>query len=125
MNGLDAADYLLIAEAVLGIDAERLARQADLGALESALRGWDLRYGSLARQAAALCAELVRGRPLADGNKRVAYVAMIEFVERNGGGWVPPAPDDAAATLERLAERELGDAAFASWVAARLTRRYS
>ena len=120
MNGLDAADYLLIAEAVLGIDAERLARQADLGALESALHGCDERYGSLAQQAAALCAELVRTRPLMDGNKRVAYVTMVEFVERNGGSWVPPAPDDAAATIERVASRELGDAAFAAWVAAQL-----
>jgi death on curing protein len=120
MNGLDAADYLLIAEAVLGIDAERLARQADLGALESALHGWGERYSSLAQQAAGLCADLVHNRPLADGNKRVAYVTMIEFVERNGGSWVPPAPDDAAATIERLADRELSDTAFAVWVAAQL-----
>jgi prophage maintenance system killer protein len=28
------------------------------------------------------------------GNKRVAFLAMIEFVERNGHGWTPPPGDE-------------------------------
>jgi death-on-curing protein len=39
---LDLADYLLIAEAVLGVDAEAIARWPGIGLAESALHapGW-------------------------------------------------------------------------------------
>jgi death on curing protein len=126
VQGLDAPDYLLVAEFVLGVEAERLARQADLGALDAALRapfaswnGSDL-YPSLAEKAAVLCSRLVRNRPLVDGNTRVAYLAMTEFIGRNGCDWKPPAADEAADAIERLAARELDEREFARWIAARL-----
>lgn len=126
MQRIDVAEYLLIAEAILGVDAQRLRRQADLGALESALSapfaGWrdhDL-YPSLAQRAAVLCSRLVRNHPLVDGNRRTAFLAMLEFIARNGGEWVPPDPSEAADRIERLAARELGEDEFAVWVGEQL-----
>lgn len=126
MIKIEAAEYFLIAEAILNVDAERLARHANVGALLSALDapfagwgGYDL-YPSLAQRAAVLCSRLVRNRPLRDGNKRAAYVTMLEFVVRNGGMWVPPDPEDAAEQIERLATRKLAEAAFTRWVARQL-----
>lgn len=88
---LALGDFLLVAEAVLGIKAGVLARSDHLVALdESALAapaaafGGDEFYPEFADKAAVLCSRLARNHPLPDGNKRTAYLCLIEFVERNG-----------------------------------------
>jgi death-on-curing protein len=131
MEKLSIEDLLLIAEAVLGISAERLARVAQLGAAASALAapfipdGAGDRHRGLGTKAAILCSRLVRNHPLPDGNKRVALLAMLELVARNDGIWTPPlgGQDEIATTIERLAARELSEAAFAAWVRARVRSR--
>ncbi|HEV7773206.1 MAG TPA: Fic family protein [Conexibacter sp.] len=131
MEKLSIEDLLLIAEAVLGISAERLARAAQLGAAASALAapfvadGEGDRHPGLGTKAAILCSRLVRNHPLPDGNKRVALLAMLELVARNGGIWTPPigGQDEIATTVERLAARELSEAAFTAWVRARVRSR--
>ncbi len=40
-------------------------------------------YPDVATKAAILCSRLARNHPLVDGNKRVAFLCMIEFLERN------------------------------------------
>ncbi len=126
MERLSIEDLLLIAEAVLDVSAERLARAARLGAAASALAApfaavgdhGPERYPALADKAAILCSRLVRNHPLPDGNKRVALLAMLELVARNHGVWQPPpgGQDEIAATIERLAARELSEARFVRWV---------
>lgn len=123
MIRLTIADLLVISEAVLDINAERLAHVADLGAAESALEapftGWgetDL-YPDPAAKAAVLCSRLVRNHPLPDGNKRVAYLAMRELLARNGHRWIRPPDDETAEMIERLAAGDLSEEAFAAWVA--------
>jgi death on curing protein len=126
MEKLSIEDLLIIAEAVLDVSAERLARVVWLGAAASALAapfaadGDCDRHPGLGDKAAILCSRLVRNHPLPDGNKRVALVAMLELVARNGGIWIPPhgGQDEIATTIERLAARELSEAAFAAWVRA-------
>lgn len=126
MEKLSIEDLLCIAEAVLGISAERLARAARLGAAASALAapfvadGARDRHPGLDDKAAILCSRLVRNHPLPDGNKRVALLAMLELVARNDGIWIPPlgGQDEIATTIERLAARELSEAAFMAWVRA-------
>jgi death on curing protein len=119
-------EYLLIAELILDVDAERLARQADLGALDSALHAPFARWGSadlypsLHEKAAVLCSRLVRNHPLMDGNKRAAYETMIEFITRNGGEWLVPPPEEAAQQIGALASREISEKAFAAWIADQL-----
>jgi death-on-curing protein len=131
MEKLTIEDLLLIAEAVLEVPAERLARAAQLGAAASALaapfaaEGDRDRHSELADKAAILCSRLVRNHPLPDGNKRVALLAMLELVARNEGIWTPPlgGQDEIATTVERLAARELSEAAFTAWVRARVRSR--
>jgi death on curing protein len=124
MERLSVEDLLLIAEAVLGAPAEALLRALRLAAAESALAapfpaaGARDRYPGLAAKAAVLCSRLVRNHPLPDGNKRVALIAMLELLERNGGRWTPPpgGQDEIARTLERLASRALSEREFIAWV---------
>ena len=117
---LDLADYLLIAEAALGVQAEEIARWPGTGLAESALHAPAAGFGGVEfypdviDKAAVLCVRLARNHPLPDGNKRVAYLAMVEFLARNGVEWMPPSVDDTVATLEgvaagRVSERELAD----------------
>ena len=65
-------------------------------------------------KAAVLCARLARNHPLPDGNERVAYLALVEFLARNGIEWIPRSVEETVSTIEgvaagRLSERELGE----------------
>ena len=124
---LEPADYLLIAEAVLGIPAERIARFDRIGLADSALAapragfGGVERYPDFTAKAAVLCWHLVKNHPLPDGNKRCAYLATIEFVERNGRTWIaaPGDPDETDRVIRRVAGGEMGEARFRAWIAQR------
>jgi death on curing protein len=121
---LDLADYLLIAEAVLGVPAEEIARWPGIGLAESALHapaagfgGVEL-YPDVIDKAAVLCTRLARNHPLPDGNKRVAYLALLEFLWRNDVEWVSPSVDDTVATIERVAAGTISEREFADWLRA-------
>jgi death-on-curing protein len=130
MEKLSIEDLLLIAEAVLGISAKRLARVVRLDAAASALAapfagdGTRDRHPGLADKAAILCWRLVRDHPLPAGNERVALLAMLELVARNHGAWIPPAGGqvEIASTIERLAAGELSEAVFTAWVRAHVRK---
>jgi death-on-curing protein len=65
---------------------------------------------------------VVKNQPLPDGNKRCAFLATIEFVERNGRTW-HPAPGDPVETdrvIRAVAVGEMSQAAFGEWVADRI-----
>lgn len=124
---LDLADYLLIAEAVLGAPAEEIARWPGIGLAESALHapaaafaGVEL-YPDVIDKAAVLCVRLARNHPLPDGNKRVAYLALVEFLARNGVEWKSPSVDETVATLEGVAAGRVSERELADWL--RRTRR--
>lgn len=75
----------------------------DLGLLDSAAArprasafGEDA-YGSVAEKAAALLHSGARDNSLVDGNKRLAWLAMVVFLDINGHG--PDVTDDAAFEL--------------------------
>ena len=52
------------------------------------------------------------------GNKRVAYLALLEFLARNGIGWVPPSVDETVAKIERVAAGEVSERELADWLRA-------
>ena len=121
---LDLADYLLIAEAVVGVPAESIARWPGIGLAESALHapaagfeGVEL-YPDVIDKAAVLCARLARNHPLPDGNKRVAYLALLEFLARNQVEWAPPSVEETVATIERVAAWSLSERELADWLRA-------
>ena len=128
---LGLADYLLIAEAVLSVPAEVLLDVCDLALAESALNapaatygGQDL-YPSMTAKAAALTYRVCNNHPLMDGNKRVAYQCLREFVARNDYPWFDPegdlpAGDETVKTMWELAGGVLSEAELAVWIAERI-----
>lgn len=124
MERLTVEDLLLIAELVLGVPGERLARATRLDAARAALAAAQCQR-ELADQAAVLCHRLVRDRPLPLGNNPVALLAMLELIARNHGVWVSPAGGEreVAATIGRLAAGELSPTHFSTWIRAHVESR--
>jgi death-on-curing protein len=126
---LDIADFLLIAEAVLGLDAKELVRVTRIPEAESALAAPFASFGGIdfyedpVVRAAICCSRIVRNHPLPDGNKRVAFECMIEMLHRGGIIWDVGDADIDAEAIERLAARGISEPAFVSWLEARLEDR--
>lgn len=125
---LELADYLLIAEAVLGIPAEAIANFDRIGLAQSALAApaagfaGQEAYPDFETKAAVLCWHLVKNHPLPDGNKRCALLSLIEFVERNGRVWLDSErdPSETVDAIEGAASGAISEVAFQQWVASRL-----
>ncbi len=68
-----------------------------------------------------LCWHLIKNHPLPDGNKRCAFLATVEFAERNGRMWVPSPgdPDETDQMVRGVASGSVDEAAFRDWIAAR------
>ncbi|MBA3741108.1 MAG: type II toxin-antitoxin system death-on-curing family toxin [Chloroflexi bacterium] len=124
---LELADYLLIAERVLGLPAEVIANFNRIGLADSALAAPQAGFGDVeaypdfATKAAVLCWHLVKNHPLADGNKRCAFLATVEFVERNGRTWIPAPgdPDETDRVIRAVASGDLSERDFRDWIAER------
>jgi len=124
---LELADYLLIAEHVLGLPAEVIANFNRIGLAASALAAPQAGFGGVeaypdfATKAAVLCWHLVKNHPLPDGNKRCAFLAVVEFVERNGRTWVPAPgdPDETDQVIRGVASGGMSEADFRDWIAER------
>jgi death on curing protein len=67
------------------------------------------------------CSRLARNHPLLDGNKRVAYLAMLEFLARNGVEWAPPSVEETVATIEAVAGGTIRERELAEWLRATST----
>ena len=127
---LELADYLLIAEAILNTPAEELARLKRIGLADSALQApaagsADVEvYSDFATKTAVLVWHLVKNHPLPDGNKRVAFIAMVEFVERNGWEWLrsPDDPGETDGIIRSVADGSMSKTDLSSWVAGRIRK---
>lgn len=92
----------------------------DEGLLESALDRARNRWlnepeSDLAALAAAYGFGLTTNHPFADGNKRVALMAMYVFLSVNGRRLVAPEAEAALVVLD-VARGRLGEAELAAWV---------
>ena len=91
----------------------------DENALESALarpiNRWRYEEADLASLAAAYAFGLARNHAFVDGNKRIAFVAMMLFLRLNG---VRFAPDQAQATaaILGLAAGEIDESGLTRWI---------
>ncbi len=119
---LDLADYLYLAGAALHVAPEALFDTTDLGLAESALyapaatfAGVDL-YPDLVTKARVLVVHLVKNHPLLDGNKRAAYLAMLEFLARNGRRFIATNVDGTIDMMVRIAGSEVDAAKVEEWI---------
>ena len=98
----------------------------DKGLLESALARPvnKFAYGEtdLAVLAAAYGYGIARNHPFVDGNKRMAFAAIIVFLGLNDLEFKGD-PADAAATILALAAGEVGEEALSRWIGAQLHLR--
>src|SRR5947209_7921430 len=120
-------DFLLVAEAILGIDAERLARVTKIPLAESALAAPFASYGGHdfyahpIHRAAILASRIVRNHPLPDGNKRVALILMELYLEQEG--WrLSASPTEIDRTFRALAGRTMAEDYFHVWLISRTER---
>lgn len=125
---LDLATFLLIAEAVLETPAEDLARLPGLHLAESALNAPAAEFGGVefypdpVMKAAVLCARIAKNHPLPDGNKRTAFLSMLEFLDANGAAWHRTAddPGETVAIIEGVAAGTVDEDALADWIRERV-----
>jgi hypothetical protein len=106
LRHLDLADFLLVAEDTLHIEAGYLATMCDLGRADAALNVTSAEWGGqplhagLAEKGAALFNRLVAMPPVPARATEVALACLFELAGRNGYRWV-----DRAGDAEALGER--------------------
>jgi death-on-curing protein len=122
----DLGDYLAAAAVVLETPVERLERLPRLDLAESALAapfagfGGEEAYPLLEEKAAVLLDHLARNHPLPDGNKRTAFLVMVDFLENNGRPFGSPDPDVDHPQVERVAAGEADLEEITAWVRRRM-----
>jgi death on curing protein len=114
---------------ILDVHAELLANFGgvdglrDRGLLESALDRPRNKFAhggaDLAALAAAYAFGLARNHPFIDGNKRIAFAALIVFLGLNGVDFSAPEPE-ATATIMALAAGEASEELLTRWIRDRL-----
>jgi death-on-curing protein len=91
----------------------------DQGMLESAiarpLNRWHYGESDLAALAAAYAFGLAKNPPFVDGNKRIAFHAMMVFLRSNGVTFAPE-PAHATAIILSLAAGEVGEEGLTRWI---------
>ncbi len=94
-----------------GLRDEGLLRSA----IERPINKWRYDQAPLAELAAAYAFGLARNHAFVDGNKRIAFMAMMVFLIKNG---VPFAPDPAHATkiVLSLAAGEVSEEGLTRWI---------
>lgn len=125
---LSLDQYLAIAARVLDIDLRSLTAASRPNLADSALHAPAAGFGDvdlypeLAAKAGVLGYRLVKNHPLPDGNKRTAFVAMIEFLHLNGQDWDYTAADtgDIVKTMLSVADGTMPETAFIAWVESKL-----
>lgn len=108
-------EYLDLEDALHLVRALGAGPVRDVGLLDSAMARarssafGDDAYPTLALKAAALLHSLARNHPLVDGNKRLAWLATVVFLDLNGQA--PDLTDDAAFALVMEVSQGLLDVA--------------
>ena len=118
----ELGDYLAAAAVVLGTSADRLERLPRLSLAESALAAPFAGFGGqgpipASRRRRRCCSSTwwatTRCR---DGNKRVAFLVTVDFLELNGRPWLEPDFEVDGPTVERVAIGEVSLEEITAWV---------
>lgn len=121
---LGIEDFMLAAEAVLGIDTDRLLRVTKIPLAESALAapfasfGGHEFYKHPRQRGAILASRIMRNHPLPDGNKRVALLMMNIHLEQHGYR-LTATPGDIDRTFRAVASKRMTEDYFVIWLKSR------
>ena len=63
-----------------------------------------------------LVVHLVKNHPLLDGNKRAAYLAMLEFLARNERRFIATSVDGTIDMMVRIAASEVDATKLEEWI---------
>lgn len=119
-------DFLAHAYAITGITIENLLKlpalkraQHALAAPNSGFEGQSY-YATFSEKAAAMTYLLIKDHPLIDGNKRVSFVCLLDFVYRNGYTWIEdPEDPNQTETVEMIESVAAGNVTInelATWI---------
>jgi death-on-curing protein len=84
-------------------------------ALERPVNKWRSEQASLAELAAAYAFGLAKNHAFVDGNKRIAFMAMMTFLIKNGIAFAPD-PAHATAIILSLAAGEVSEDGLTRWI---------
>jgi death on curing protein len=84
-------------------------------ALERPVNKWTYEQASLAELAAAYAFGLAKNHAFIDGNKRIAFMAMMVFLRKNGVGFAPD-PAQATTIILALAAGEISEESLTRWI---------
>lgn len=126
MNYLELDDVLAIGCEVLGLDADALVRVTDLGLADSAVarpragfQGEEF-YPTIEAKAASLLYGLARNHAFIDGNKRVAVLATLQFLNGNGLDLDLSPIEEAFKTAVSVASGDLSLEDLTDWIQQRI-----
>lgn len=124
----EIGDLLMVAERLLGIDAERLKLVVNIPSAESALAAPfagvadQMFYEHPVQRAAILASRIMRNHPLPDGNKRAALYLMDLYLEENGYRFTASS-EEIDRMFRAVAARQHSEDYFIAWVCSRTSRR--
>lgn len=95
--------------------------QAAIAAPRQAFFGQEM-YPTVWDKAAALLHALIRNHPFVDGNKRIAWLAVTEFFQRNGYALRADAAE-AAGFTKQIAQGHVEPQAISAWLRERAEGR--
>lgn len=84
-------------------------------ALERPVNKWSYEQASLPELAAADAFGLAKNHAFVDGNKRIAFMALMVFLRGNGVAFAPD-PAEATAMILSLAAGEVSEASLTRWI---------
>lgn len=123
---LELDEVLAIACKVLGLEVEALVRVTDLGLADSAVArprasfGGEEFYGSVEAKAASLLFGLARNHAFMDGNKRIAVLATLQFLNKNGLDLDLLPAEEAFKTVVNVASGHLSLEDLTDWIRDRI-----
>jgi len=84
-------------------------------ALERPINKWTYEQAPLAELAAAYAFGFAKNHAFVDGNKRIAFMAMMVFLRRNGVEFAP-GPAQATTIILALAAGEVSEESLTRWI---------
>ncbi|WP_420443051.1 type II toxin-antitoxin system death-on-curing family toxin [Candidatus Poriferisodalis sp.] len=123
---LELDDVLAIACEVLGLEVDALVHVTDLGLADSALAQPQAGFAEvefhpfIEAKAAALMFGMARNHAFIDGNKRIAVLATLQFLNLNEHDLNLSPPEAAFKTVTGVAAGHISRNDLTAWIRARL-----